>query len=377
LGDDDEVRLQYLDGTEAPRPADDESAFQPQAQAEAPPLELTERPAPPPGKVALPAPPLEAPAAPAVVVDVGRAVGLAAVALATPASLLPEVWCRGRLKQLPLGTGTLLGGAAEICRPFERFMVDPIETDKTCRAKTAIVRTLLRLGHDDSRLFLVGVRHFQHEPAWGDPVETAAELRGLCALGLVRARHPEAALLVAERLADPHHVVRAAAARALAEVEPVTALPLLWFKVAVGDAEPEVVAACFASLLELAPAKSVALAAQYIGSKSGSFAEAVALALGESKRREAFEVLAAWSERASASRAVAFVALTLLRSDQAFDHLLDVVARGKIRAAEDAIRALAHFRHDVRLTTRVLEAVRSRQDPELLAAAETAFRAHG
>ncbi len=276
-----------------------------------------------------------------------------------------------------IAEGEVDGLTPALSAAFERLMVDPIETDKTCRAKTAIARTLLRLGHDDARLFLTAVRHFQLEPAWGAPVDTAAELRGLCALGLVRARHPEAALIVVERLADTHHVVRAAAARALAEVEPATALPLLRFKILVGDAEAEVIAACFASLLEIAPASSVALAGEYMGSKTGSFAEAVALALGESRRPEAFDVLAAWSERVPASRAVAFVALALLRSDKAFDHLVGVVAHGKVPAAQDAIRALAHFRHDVRLSERVVEAARLSRDPKLVAAADTAFRAGG
>jgi len=37
---------------------------------------------------------------------------------------------------------------------------------------------------------LVGARHVQPEKSWGPPVDSAAQLRGICLLGLIRAGHP-------------------------------------------------------------------------------------------------------------------------------------------------------------------------------------------
>src|SRR4029077_3499249 len=111
------------------------------------------------------------------------------------------------------GQGTALAAA------LHRFMVDPITKDKGCRAKTACVRALLRTGEHDVAVYRAGVGHVQKEPAWGPPGDTARELRGQCALGLVRARHPGAAVAIATLLADPEAAARTGAAQALAEVE--------------------------------------------------------------------------------------------------------------------------------------------------------------
>jgi hypothetical protein len=257
---------------------------------------------------------------------------------------------------------------------FDRLMIDPVNSDKTCRGKIAIARALVVLDSDSARVFSTGLRHMQLEAAWGPPVDTAPELRAQCALGLVRSRHPDAAVLVAERLADPAHVTRAAVAQILVELQPATALPLLHYKVAIGDDEPQVIAACFASLLELEPEAAVPLAARYLDEHPGELAEAVALALGESRRREAFEVLRDWGDRVIDERRVAFVALAMLRDDRAFDHLVEVVASGTAVSADLALAALAHFRHDQALCDRALAAARTRKDPALLDLAEVRLR---
>jgi hypothetical protein len=257
---------------------------------------------------------------------------------------------------------------------FDRLMSDPVESDKTCRGKIAIARALVALGSDSARVFMAGLAHFQLEPAWGQPVDTAPELRAQCALGLVRSRHSDATVLVAERLADPSHVTRAAVAQILVELDPATTVPLLHYKIASGDPEPQVIAACFATLLELEPSAAVALAGRYLDENPGEPAEAVALVLGESRRGEAFPVLKDWTDRVIDARRVGFVALALLRDDRAFDHLIQVVASEPAATADLALAALAHFRHDQALRARALAAAAARKDPKVMEMAETRMR---
>jgi hypothetical protein len=265
---------------------------------------------------------------------------------------------------------TLFKLVPALAAAFDRLMIDPVSSDKTCRGKTAIARALVQLDSDSARVFTTGLSHLQLEPAFGPPEDTAPELRAQCALGLVRSRHPDAAVLVAERLADPSHITRAAVAQILVELELATALPLLHFKIEIGDEQPQVIAACFASLLELEPAAAVPRAAAYLDQHPGEMAEAVALTLGESRRREAFEVLRDWGERVIEARRVAYLALALMRDDRAFDHLIEVVASDNAATADLALAALSHFRHDQALCARALAAARGRKDRQVLAQAE-------
>ncbi len=171
---------------------------------------------------------------------------------------------------------------------------------------------------------------------------------------------------MATLLADPEWGARLGAAEAAVELEAAVAVPLLRFKVLVGDAQPEVIGACWASLLQLAPDESVPAAAEALGARSDAESDAIALALGGSRLEAALEPLVAWSERASPlSRQAAFAAITLLRSDRGFGHLLDVVARGPLHHARDALRALGHFLYDARLAEQVRNAVATRGDPTL------------
>src|SRR5262245_41496388 len=73
---------------------------------------------------------------------------------------------------------------------FERFMVAPIKTDQGCKAKIALADALYRNSSTDEALFRVGLRHVQREPVWGGQQDTAAELRGICALALAQLSPP-------------------------------------------------------------------------------------------------------------------------------------------------------------------------------------------
>src|SRR5262245_52163521 len=164
------------------------------------------------------------------------------------------------------GERGMLEFAAELVAAFDRFMVEPEETDKLCRAKLAIVDALNKIEHDEDRVFLAGVRHVQLEPRWGGSEDTAGPLRGSSAFGLLRLNHRDILSILADLLADPDKAARISAARALGESRSAAALLLLRFKARLGDAESEVISECLAALLAIAPRDSLPLAAELLKS---------------------------------------------------------------------------------------------------------------
>ncbi len=258
---------------------------------------------------------------------------------------------------------------------FSRLLRDPIKSDPRCVAKIALVEALAALGAPTDDLFLAGLRHRQLEPVWGGRVDTGARLRGACALALIRMQHPDAVREVALLLADPEREARAAAACALggtAQVE--TAIPLLRFKAALGDDEPEVVRECLTALLSLDGERSVPFVTELLG-REGAAAESAALALGASRLPDAFVALRDFhQERAIGElRRVVALALAMLRSTDAEAYLLEVVEQASSGAAIEAVDALAIQRHDPAVRARVAAAVTLRADEALSEAFAAAF----
>lgn len=185
---------------------------------------------------------------------------------------------------------------SEMLAAFDRFMAVP-GADPGCAAKTGIAEALGRLGYDDPKIFLRGVRHVQWEPVYGGHVDTAAGLRGACGRGLVRMGYRDALTELAHLLADPQAPVRAAAARALADRGLDDATPLLRLRVLAGEREPSVLSECFAALLGLSPAKSLPFVSGFLDAADAEMAEAAALALGGARLPEALPILRSWAER--------------------------------------------------------------------------------
>jgi hypothetical protein len=146
--------------------------------------------------------------------------------------------------------------APDLVAAFHRFLVEPAETDKLCRAKIAILEALNKIDHDEADVFLIGLRHVQWEPRFGGMEDTAAPLRGRGAFGLVRMNHSDVVLLLADLLADPEKPARSAAAQALGATGAPAAIPLLRFKARIGDKEPDVTADCLAALMTADPRQS-------------------------------------------------------------------------------------------------------------------------
>lgn len=254
---------------------------------------------------------------------------------------------------------------------FARLSERGVERDPGCRGKVAIARALHELDRWDDDVFVPGVRLVQEEPVWGGREDTAAELRGVCAMAFAHAHRPDALDVLADLLADPQRMARVAAATALGDSGRPDASALLRYKVRMGDAEPEVIAACLASLLVLAPRASFELVASLLHGETDT-ATAAALALGESKRAEAAPLLIAWCDGVTgATRArVGYLALALLRDDDATAYLLAQIREARDADAIAAARALATFRDDARLAARMREAAATARAPVRAAVAE-------
>ena len=272
---------------------------------------------------------------------------------------------------------SLAGLEADLQRAFERFLDSPVKSDPGCKAKQAILEALDFLESADEKPFLAALRHFQKEPAWGAPVDTACGLRARGALGLARLGHGELLLLMADLLADPEAPVRQAAAEAIAHRGDPAGAALLQLKLHAGDAEGLVTLACASGLLALAPEWGVAKLDALLQGEAEDLREIAALALGQSRREDALERLlsALSAEVLSRRRAVLLRALALNRSDRALESLLRVIASGDGSDAKRAIESLAFRSFEPGLEQRVREAAARNAERDLSGAIESAFNA--
>jgi len=259
---------------------------------------------------------------------------------------------------------------------FDRFMTNPLKTDKGCKAKTAIADALFHLGYNDDDVFLRGIRHVQLEPGYGGRADTAPDLRGACALGLVATNYPDTMTELAHLLADAEPPARIAAARAIAySGQGPAGVPVLRYKSLIGDDHPQVVCECFAALLKLAPDASLPFVTDFLDRADVQVSEAAAMAIGESRLDPAFDILKQWSDRIvdPARRRTALVAIAMLRYDRAIDFLLSLIVDAPQTVASDAIVALAMHRYDDRFRQRVEAAAAQREDIDLRPSITEAF----
>ncbi|MGH7137608.1 MAG: HEAT repeat domain-containing protein [Pirellulales bacterium] len=226
---------------------------------------------------------------------------------------------------------------------YRRLLVEPVKSDPGCLGKTAIAEALVKLECRDIDFYRSGIQYVQHEPTWGGNEDAAAQLRAVCAAGLVLcASLLEALDRFAQLLTDPAKTARIGAARAIASLGHAEGGPLVRLKLLLGDKEPEVVGECCAALLQLAPESGLPLVLDRLASPDADVAIQVAMALAESRNRKAFEPLrAAWKrQRDPEARATLLLAIGLLRFAEANEFLLSLVRGRDASAAGDALRAL-------------------------------------
>ena len=272
-----------------------------------------------------------------------------------------------------LGFDELTG---ELTAAFDRFMVEPVSTDKGCVAKSAIVKALVDFEAREEDVYLRGVRHRQLEPSWGEPVDTAVPVRTLSAEGLMISRHPDLAFEMTELLVDPETTARVAAARVLAASGRAEAAPLLRLKAHLGDSEPEVTTEVLAGLLTLAPRRSLPFAAQFLQSDDGALVASAALALGESRLEEAVPLISRRYRRGADRRLeqTLLIAISMLRREPGFEYLLSLVRDGDQGRAVQAVTALAIHRGDTSVRERTETALAGRKRGSLRSVFEREFR---
>lgn len=245
---------------------------------------------------------------------------------------------------------------------FDRMIAKGAAIDKACAAMIAIARALIAVEHDAPELYLRGMRYVQMEGSYGPPIDTAAELREVCAMGLANSTWPHKLRDMIPLLADGEWKVRAGGIRAIAVVGSEPASLLLRFKMITGDKEPEVMSECFAAILDLEGAEGVRLVAQAASSGNLELREAAILALGASRRPDAVDWL---KEKFQSTidregRRAILLALSTSRVEEAIDFLLELMRSGTGSVPEQAEEALKIHARDEQLRARMDEAIRRR-----------------
>jgi HEAT repeat protein len=231
----------------------------------------------------------------------------------------------------------------ELVAAFDRFFVDAVKSDPQCWAKNSLSRALAAFEHSDAQVFVRGMKHIQHEPAWGGSSDSAGTLRGTCALALVQCRSladAELLTLLIDLFADKEKSVRVAAVGAVANVGSPSSALLLRLKATVGADEPEVLGACYSGVLQLEGTTSVPWVSRFLAEGDDASSEA-ALALATTHSMEAFEALRERLDHASDPwfRSVLLSAIALTRQEAAIEFLINLV-RAEALQAEAAIEAI-------------------------------------
>jgi hypothetical protein len=128
------------------------------------------------------------------------------------------------------------------------------------------------------------------------------------------------------------------------------------------------------ALLALAPARSLDFVAGYLDSSAAAVAETAALALGQSREPAALDILKTRCAGAGESlRRALFAGLALAREDGAFEFLFSLVETAPEKVATEALTALAIYRHDGRIRSRVAALVAGREGKLLRQVLEAEF----
>jgi HEAT repeat protein len=253
---------------------------------------------------------------------------------------------------------------------FDRFFVDPIKSDPQCLAKNAIAAALRDLGHHGAEPYLRGISHVQLEPTWGGRGDTAATLRGTCALALSECPLDDLEILthLVDVLADPDRNVRADAARAIEQLNRPEGALLLRLRLLIGDAEPAVMGQCFESMLSLAPESGVSFVSRFLKSENPDIQLEAASVLAQCRDPHAIAILREfWRDPLVSSdiRQALLISLGASPIAESTDFLLEVVSREPIALASTALKAMATSRFQTDCRPRLESALKARDSTEL------------
>lgn len=236
------------------------------------------------------------------------------------------------------------GGQAALA--FERLCADGLKADPGCLGRMALLEGLLALDWPGPEPWWSGLHLVQWEPVWGGRVDTAAGLRGLCALGLLRSADARAPLALAILLADRECEARQGAVRALREAPESWALPLLAHRAVMGVEELDAQLDLLHGLLEREQAQAFQLVAAQLQSESESSREAAAIALGERGGPEGAGLLWDFLDHnlLPQERRAAWIGLALSRCAEGREALLDQIATMPAVRRREVAEALSGLR---------------------------------
>lgn len=243
-------------------------------------------------------------------------------------------------------------------------------------ARTAIVRSLVDLyaGGEAADVYLQAVKVVAAAPPGVMIADPAAELRSTAAFGLIAMVHPSALMVCTDLLADSAVMVRIAAARALGSSGREGAALVLRLKLQLGDPDPEVLAECVTSIMQIMPKESLDVAKRLLLHRDEGVRASAALAIGTSKLPEALETLrqSFGRERDADVCKTILIAAASTRAVAAIDWLVSLVEKDA-KTAVAAIEALGPYRLDDSVRARVGKVVAERKLPALDDAMKRAF----
>ncbi len=256
----------------------------------------------------------------------------------------------------------------DLIAAFERMIQEGFKRDPQCRAKKAIINALKAMDHTGSAVFLRGLRHIQMEPVWGGQEDTAAALRGECALALGQCsdlRRSEVLRYIVDALSDGAASVRTDAARALEQLEGDDSALLLRLKARMGDEQARVVGQTLESLLSIEGETALPFISEFLESPEAELFEEAALVLSASRLPQALSILkTAWEHGRNRPRGDAVLRLIgASRRPEGIDFLLSLIREGSDRDASVAAKALAIHRDSPELQERVRLSLESRNKP--------------
>jgi HEAT repeat protein len=239
---------------------------------------------------------------------------------------------------------------SDMLSAYERFFVDAVKSDPQCLAKNAIVAALRDLAYHVGDPYVRGIGHVQFEPTWGGRADTAASLRGTCALALSECPLDDLEILtyLADALADSERTVRVDAARAIEQLNRSEGALLLRLKLLIGDADPTVMGQCFESMLGVAPESGVSFVSRFLKSPQPDVQLEAASALAQCRDPQAVTLLREfWQDPLLPTdlRQALLINLGASPLREAADLLLEVVSQDPIPLASTALKALAASRY--------------------------------
>lgn len=256
----------------------------------------------------------------------------------------------------------------DLISAFERMIEDGAKKDPQCRAKKAVIEALKTMDHSDSAVFIRGLHHIQMEAVWGGQEDTAAALRGTCALALAQCTDLRRAGLLrhfVDALTDAADSVRLDAARALEQLGGDDSALMLRLKARAGDDKPRVIGQTLESLLTVEGEDAVSFVSEFLESRDGELFEEAALALGASRLPQALAVLkTAWERERNRPRGDAMLRLIgASRRPEGIEFLLSLIREGSDRDASIATKALELHRDSPEIQQRVQDALKARRKP--------------